>query len=88
MADGMSHCSLDFDFFEHCVYGKKNRVRFPSSATREEGIYSYCTMMCLDPCQFHHWENMCTMSLFIEYFSMNTWIYFPRNKSEVFDMFK
>jgi hypothetical protein len=29
---------MDFDFCEHCVYGKKNRVRFPSSATRAEGI--------------------------------------------------
>jgi hypothetical protein len=25
---------------------------------------------------------------FIDYFSRNTWIYFPRKKSEVFDKFK
>ena len=36
--EGMSNFSLDFDFCEHCLYGKKNRVRFPSGATREEGI--------------------------------------------------
>jgi hypothetical protein len=34
----MCKCSLDFNFCEHCVYGKKNRVRFPSGALREEEI--------------------------------------------------
>jgi hypothetical protein len=38
MVEGVSNCSLDFDFCEHCVYEKKNRVRFPSSEMREEGI--------------------------------------------------
>jgi hypothetical protein len=38
MVEGMSNCSLKFDFCEHCVYGKHNRVRFPSCATRAEGI--------------------------------------------------
>ena len=36
--EGMSNCSLDFHFCEHCLYGKKNRVRFPFGATRTEGI--------------------------------------------------
>jgi hypothetical protein len=38
MVEGMYNLSLYFDFYEHCVYGKKNRVRFPSSAMRAEGI--------------------------------------------------
>jgi hypothetical protein len=38
MVEGMPNCSLDFDLCEHCVYGKKNRVIFPSCATRVEGI--------------------------------------------------
>jgi hypothetical protein len=38
MVEGMSNYSLDFDFCEHCVYGKQNRVKFPSCATRVEGI--------------------------------------------------
>jgi hypothetical protein len=61
MVGGMSNFSLDFDCFKHCVYGKNNWVRFPSGATRAEGFYSWCTVMCLDMCRFHHWENMCTM---------------------------
>jgi hypothetical protein len=38
MIEGMYKFSLDFDFCEHCVYGKKNRVRFPFGAMREEVI--------------------------------------------------
>jgi hypothetical protein len=38
MVEAMSNYSLDFDFCKHCVYGKKNRVRFPSSATRPKEI--------------------------------------------------
>jgi hypothetical protein len=34
MIEGKSNCSLDFDFCEHCVYGKHNRVGFPFVATR------------------------------------------------------
>jgi hypothetical protein len=38
MVEGMSNCTLDFYFYEHCIYGKQNRVRFPSGATRAKGI--------------------------------------------------
>jgi hypothetical protein len=38
MVEGMSNFSLDFDFCEHCLYGKQNQVRFPSCAKRVEGI--------------------------------------------------
>jgi hypothetical protein len=35
MVEGMSNYSLDFDFYEHCVYGKHNQVRLPSYEMRE-----------------------------------------------------
>jgi len=38
MVKGMSNFSLDFDFCEHCVYGKQNQLSFSSNAKREEGI--------------------------------------------------
>ena len=38
MVEGMSNFTLDFDFYERCIYGKHNRVRFPSDATRAKGI--------------------------------------------------
>ena len=36
MVKGMSNSSLDFDFCEYCVYGKQNRVSFPSGGKREK----------------------------------------------------
>jgi hypothetical protein len=40
MVEGMSNCSLDFDLHEQSVYGKHNKVRFPSGVTRQEEFYS------------------------------------------------
>ena len=34
MVVGMNTSSLDFDFYENFVYGKQNRVSFPSGANR------------------------------------------------------
>jgi hypothetical protein len=31
-------CNLEFEFFEHCIYGKQIWVRFPSGETRTNGI--------------------------------------------------
>jgi hypothetical protein len=44
--------------------------------------------MCLDLCQFHHWENNVYYVSFIDELSRNTWIYFLRKKYEVFERFK
>ena len=38
MVEGMTDCTLDFDFCGHCIYGKQNRVIFASGATRAKGI--------------------------------------------------
>ena len=38
MVEVMSNRSLDFDFCENCVYGKKNRVSFPFGSKRAKQI--------------------------------------------------
>eukprot|EP00253_Pinus_taeda_P035873 PITA_35873 len=38
MVEGMSNSSLDFDCCENCVYGKQNRVSFPSGGKRTKQI--------------------------------------------------
>jgi hypothetical protein len=38
MIEYFPKCNLEVDFCEHCIYGKKNRVWFPSRETREKGI--------------------------------------------------
>ena len=37
MVEGLPNCSSKFDFYELCIYGKQNHVRFPSKSTREKG---------------------------------------------------
>jgi hypothetical protein len=43
MIEGMSDCTLDFDFCENCIYGKQNRVRFPSECYKSKGDLSVDT---------------------------------------------
>jgi hypothetical protein len=62
MVEGMSNISLDFDFYEHFLDGKKKWVRFPSGAMRLKGILQLVHSDVLDFCQSHHWENLCAMS--------------------------
>jgi hypothetical protein len=88
MVEGMSNCTLDFDFCEHCIYGKHNRVRFPSSATKEKGILELIHSDVFGPVLVPSLGKFVYYVSFIDDFSRNTWIYFLRNKSEVFDKFK
>ena len=88
MVEGMSNCSLDFDFCEHCLYGKQNRVRFPSGATRAEGILQLVHSDVFGPVSVPSLGKSVYYVSFIDEFSRKTWIYFLRKKSEVFDRFK
>jgi hypothetical protein len=88
MIEGMSNCTLDFDFCENCIYGKHNRVRFPYGATREKGILELIHIDVFGPVLVPSLGKSMYYVSFIDYFSRNTWIYFLRKKSEVFDKFK
>jgi hypothetical protein len=76
MVEGMSNSSLDFDLCEHCVYGKQNRVRFPSSAMRTEGILQLVHSDVLGPVLVPSLGKIVYHVSFIDDFSRNTWIYF------------
>ena len=88
MVEGMSNYSLDFNFCEHCVYGKQNQVSFPSGTKRAnkilELVHSDVFGLILIPSLGKY---VYYVSLIYE-FSRNTWIYFLRNKSKFFDRFK
>ena len=88
MVEGMSNFFLDFDFYEHCLYGKKNRVRFPSGATRAEGILQLVHSDVFGPVLVPSLGKFVYCVSFIDDFSRQTWIYFLRKKAEVFDRFK
>jgi transposase InsO family protein len=88
MVEGMSNCSLDFDFCEHFLYGKQNWVRFPSSATRVEEILQLVHGDVFRPVSMPSLGKSVYYVSFIDEFSRNTWIYFLKKKSKVFDRFK
>ena len=88
MVEGMFNCSLDFDFYEHWIYGKHNRVRLPSGATRAKGVLELIHSDVFGLVPVLSLGKSVYYVSFIDDFSRNTWIYFLRNKSEVFDKFK
>jgi hypothetical protein len=88
MVEGMSNCTPDFDLCEHYIYGKHNQVRFPSSATRAKGILELIHSDVFGPILVPYLGKYMYYVSFIDDFSGNTWIYFLRKKSEVFDKFK
>jgi hypothetical protein len=88
MVEGMSNFTLYFDFCEHCIYGKQNRVRFSSGATREKGILELIHSDVFGPVHVPSLGKFVYYVSFIDDFSRNTWIYFLRKKYEVFDKFK
>lgn len=88
MVDGMSNSSLDFDFYENCVYGKQNRVSFPSSGKRAKQILELVHSDVFGPVKVPSLGKSVYYVSFIDEFSRNTWIYFLKKKSEVFDRFK
>ena len=60
----MFNCTLDFDFYEHSIYGKQNQVRFPSGATRVKGVFEisltrlikiFATVLILWHADLIHW---------------------------------
>ena len=88
MVEGMYSISLDFDFYEHCVYGKQNHVSFPSSAKRPNKILELVHNDVFGLVSVQSLGNSMYYVSFIDEFSRNTWIYFLRKKSKVFDRFK
>jgi hypothetical protein len=76
MVEGMFNFSVDFDFGEHCVYWKKNRVRFPSGATRENIILKLVHSDVFRLVSVPSLGKSVYYVSFIDDFSRNTWIYF------------
>ena len=88
MVEGMSNSSLYFYFCEKCVYGQQNRVSFPSGSKREKQILELVHSDVFGPVKVPSLVKSVYYVSFIDDFSRNTWIYFLKKKSEVFDKFK
>ena len=88
MVEGISDRTLDFDFYEHCIYGTQNRVRFASSFTRAKGILEIIHSDVFGPVFVPSLGKFVYYVSFIDDLSRKTWIYFLRKKYEVFSKFK
>ena len=88
MVEGMSNFSLDFNFCEHCVYGKKNRLSFPFGAKMVNKILKLVHSDVFGPVSVPSLGKSVYYVSFIDEFSRNTWIYFSGKKSEDFEKFK
>jgi len=88
MVEGMSNFSMDFNFCENCVYGKRNWMSFPSSVKREKRVLELIHNYVFGPMSVPSLGKSMYYVSFIDEFSRNTWIHFLKKKFEVFDMFK
>ena len=84
----MSNFTLDFDIYEHFIYGKQNRVIFSFGATRPKGILEFIHSDVFKPVLVPSLVKSVYYISFIDDFLRNTWIYFLQNKSKVFVKFK
>ena len=88
MVKNFPECNLEVKFFEHYIYGKQSRVRFPSGVKRAKGILELVNSDVFGLVSMPSLGGSVYYVSFIDDFSRNTWIYFLRNKSEVFERFK
>jgi hypothetical protein len=88
MVEGMSNFSLYFNFYEHCIYGKKNQVRFPSGALRAEGILQLVHNDVFELASIPSLGKYVYYVSFINDFLGNTWMYFVWKKYKLIDRFK
>ena len=80
MVEGMSNCNSDFNFCEHCLYGKKNRVKFPFVATREKEILELIQNDVFFPIFVPSLGVSLYYFILIDDFSRNTWLSFLKKK--------
>ena len=88
MVEHFPQCNLEVNFCEHFIYGKQSQVRFPSGATRENGILELVHSDAFGPITVTSLGGSMYYVSFIDHFSKKTWIYFLRKKSQVFEKFK
>jgi hypothetical protein len=80
--------NLEVNFCELCIYGKQSWVRFPSISTWEKGILELVHSDVLGPVSVPSLGGSLYCVSFVDSFSRNTWIYFMRKKTKVFEKFK
>jgi hypothetical protein len=74
MVEGITNYYLDFDFYECCVYGKQNWVKFPTSTKTAKGILQVILIDVFGPMHVPSLGKSLYYVLVIHDFSRNRWI--------------
>ena len=88
MVEGMTNNSLDFDFYENCLYVKQNRLSLPFSGKRVKQILEFVQSDVFGPVKVPSLGKSMYYVSFIDDFSRNTWKYSLKKKYELFHKFK
>ncbi|KAL4292152.1 hypothetical protein GQ457_14G024210 [Hibiscus cannabinus] len=83
---GVKSCKLDFCKF--CVLGKQTKVNFMTGKHKTEGILDYVHSDVWGPTRESSLGGSMYYVTFIDDFSKKVWMYFLKEKSEVFAKFK
>ena len=83
---GMKTCKLDF--CKYCVYGKLHKVSFKTGSHTSKGILDYIHSDVLGPVSVSSHSGAQYFVSFINDYSRKVWIYFMKNKFDVFGIFK
>lgn len=88
LVDGLNDCNLEFDFCEHCIYGKQNDTQFYLSSHKSSCILDPIHLDVFGPVDVPSIGRSSYYVSFIDYLSRRTCVYFLRSKAEVFSHFK
>ncbi|KAE8685445.1 hypothetical protein F3Y22_tig00111098pilonHSYRG00167 [Hibiscus syriacus] len=83
---GVKSCKLDF--CKYCVLGKQTKVRFKTAKHTTQGILDYVHSDVWGPCTTSSLGGSRYYVTFIDDFSRKVWVYFLKQKYEVFEKFK
>lgn len=88
LVNGLNDCNLEFDFCEHCIYGKENRIQFYSSSYKSSSILDLIHSDVFGLADVSSVGKLVYYVSFIDDFSRRTWVYFLKSKAKVFSRFK
>ena len=74
--------------YKRCVKGKNTKNTFPSSESKAKGILEIIHSNVCGPMSSRSLRGYAYYVSFIDGFSRKTWVYFMKNKDEVFSKFK
>jgi len=76
LVEGMSDCNLEFDFCEHFIYGKQNRVQFFSSSHKSCGVLDLIHFYGFGPIDVPSIRKSTYYVSFIDDYGRRAWLYF------------